>query len=84
VERYSRSFLVSPRVFMSVTTFGRRSISSICSSPTPRIGGMAGVDIYKMTADGKAIEHWDLLQEIGGPKKAAHANSMFLRRRGRQ
>jgi predicted SnoaL-like aldol condensation-catalyzing enzyme len=28
-------------------------------------------------ADGKAIEHWDVLQEIGDPKKAAHANGMF-------
>jgi predicted SnoaL-like aldol condensation-catalyzing enzyme len=30
-----------------------------------------------MDADGKAIEHWDVLQEFGDPKKAAHANGMF-------
>jgi hypothetical protein len=31
----------------------------------------------KMNADGKAIEHWDVLQEIGHPKKTARANGMF-------
>jgi predicted SnoaL-like aldol condensation-catalyzing enzyme len=30
-----------------------------------------------MDADGKVIEHWDVLQEIGDPKNAAHANGMF-------
>ena len=43
----------------------------------PQDRGVAGVDIFKMDADGKAIEHWDVLQEIGDPKKAAHANSVF-------
>ncbi len=36
-----------------------------------------GVDIFKMGTYGKAIEHWDVLQEIGDPKNAAHANGMF-------
>jgi hypothetical protein len=31
-------------------------------------------------ADGKAIERWDLLQEISDPKKAAHAKGMFRKR----
>lgn len=39
--------------------------------------GIAGVDIFRMNAEGKAIEHWDVLQEIADPKKAAHANGMF-------
>jgi predicted SnoaL-like aldol condensation-catalyzing enzyme len=33
--------------------------------------GIAGVDIYKMNAEGKAIEHWDTLQLVGDPKNAA-------------
>jgi len=33
--------------------------------------GVAGVDIYKMDADGKAVEHWDTLQQIGDPKNSA-------------
>jgi predicted SnoaL-like aldol condensation-catalyzing enzyme len=37
----------------------------------PQDQGIAGVDIYKMDADGKAIEHWDTLQVVGDPKNAA-------------
>src|SRR6202051_4207608 len=53
----------------------------------PEDTGIAGVDIYKMDADGKAIEHWDTLQIVGDPKNAApliapnipraNANGMF-------
>jgi hypothetical protein len=32
--------------------------------------GIAGVDIYKFDAAGKAIEHWDTLQLVGDPKNA--------------
>jgi predicted SnoaL-like aldol condensation-catalyzing enzyme len=37
----------------------------------PSDTGIAGVDIYKMNADGKAVEHWDALQLIGGPNNSA-------------
>ena len=37
----------------------------------PADTGLAGVDIYKMDADGKAIEHWDTLQFVGDPKNSA-------------
>lgn len=43
----------------------------------PKDRGIAGVDIYKMSADGKAVEHWDVLQEVADPAKAVHANEMF-------
>ena len=43
----------------------------------PQDRGIAGVDIFKMDAGGKAVEHWDVLQEIGDPKNAAQANGMF-------
>lgn len=53
----------------------------------PEDTGVAGVDIYKMDADGKAIEHWDTLQLVGDPKNSApwvapnvpraNANGMF-------
>src|SRR6202166_1504700 len=53
----------------------------------PEDTGIAGVDIYKMDADGKAIEHWDTLQFVGDPKNAvpmiapniprANPNGMF-------
>ena len=37
----------------------------------PQDTGIAGVDIYKMDSDGKAIEHWDTLQIVGDPKNSA-------------
>ena len=37
----------------------------------PQDTGIAGVDIYKMDADGKAVEHWDVLQVVGDPKNSA-------------
>jgi predicted SnoaL-like aldol condensation-catalyzing enzyme len=53
----------------------------------PNDTGIAGVDIYKMDAHGKAIEHWDTLQLVGDPKNSApwlapnllraNPNSMF-------
>jgi predicted SnoaL-like aldol condensation-catalyzing enzyme len=37
----------------------------------PNDTGIAGVDIYKMDADGKAVEHWDTLQFVGDPTNSA-------------
>ncbi len=37
----------------------------------PEDTGIAGVDIYKMDSDGRALEHWDTLQPIGDPKNSA-------------
>jgi predicted SnoaL-like aldol condensation-catalyzing enzyme len=33
--------------------------------------GIAGVDIYKMNAEGRAVEHWDALEIVGNPKNSA-------------
>jgi predicted SnoaL-like aldol condensation-catalyzing enzyme len=53
----------------------------------PSDTGIAGVDIYHMDAEGKAIEHWDALQLVGTPQNSApivgpnipraNANGMF-------
>jgi predicted SnoaL-like aldol condensation-catalyzing enzyme len=40
-------------------------------SDDPADTGIAGVDIYRMDADGKAVEHWDTLQLVGDPNNAA-------------
>jgi predicted SnoaL-like aldol condensation-catalyzing enzyme len=40
-------------------------------SDDPEDTGVAGVDIFKMDADGKAIEHWDVLQFVGDPTNSA-------------
>jgi predicted SnoaL-like aldol condensation-catalyzing enzyme len=37
----------------------------------PNDTGVAGVDIYKMNAEGKAVEHWDVLELVGVPKNSA-------------
>jgi predicted SnoaL-like aldol condensation-catalyzing enzyme len=37
----------------------------------PADTGIAGVDIYKLDADGKAVEHWDTLQLVGDPMNSA-------------
>jgi predicted SnoaL-like aldol condensation-catalyzing enzyme len=37
----------------------------------PNDTGVAGVDIYKMNAEGKAVEHWDTLQLVGNPNNSA-------------
>src|ERR1700730_6162010 len=37
----------------------------------PNDSGVAGVDIYKMNAEGKAVEHWDALELVGDPKNSA-------------
>ena len=37
----------------------------------PQDTGVAGVDIYRFDADGKAVEHWDVLQFVGNPQNSA-------------
>jgi predicted SnoaL-like aldol condensation-catalyzing enzyme len=37
----------------------------------PSDTGIAGVDIFKMDADGRAIEHWEALQLVGTPENSA-------------
>jgi predicted SnoaL-like aldol condensation-catalyzing enzyme len=41
----------------------------------PNDGEWAGIDIFRLDAAGKVVEHWDVLQQV--PKQQAHPNTMF-------
>jgi predicted SnoaL-like aldol condensation-catalyzing enzyme len=46
-----------------------------CRQTWPGEEEYAGIDIFRLDADGKVVEHWDVLQVV--PETSAHDNGMF-------